>query len=130
MSNTTFSHFFFIIISYVRRFLCCSTMTILLVLVINIRFRLIIICIISSTIIIGWIWLFTRFPITLRFPFTKLLCLWKFYISSNCWKILLFSGLMQIISMSSYSTGNFLPCWVIFLEEYDALLNSYFLLSL
>ena len=29
---------------------------------------------------------FKRLPITLWFPFTKSMCLWKFYISANWWK--------------------------------------------
>ena len=84
MNNTTFSHFLPIIISSVRWLLCCYIIMILLTFVIIIKLRLIIRCI---TIIIGWTWCFTRIPITFWFPVTKTLCLRKFYISTNSWKI-------------------------------------------
>ena len=86
VKNITFLHFFSSIISSIRILLCCSTMTILLNLVIISRLRLIIRYIVLSTITIGWTWRFTRVPITFWFPFTKALCLWKFYIYTNRWK--------------------------------------------
>ena len=45
-------------------------------------------------------------------------------------KVLLLSGPIPIIFNSSYSTGDFLLFRVIFVEEYDVLLNPYFLLLL
>ena len=44
-------------------------------------------------------------------------------------KVILIAGLVPLILIYSYSTGYFLPCLLIFLEEYDALLNAPFCCS-
>ena len=41
-------------------------------------------------------------------------------------KVLLIDDLVPIILISSYSTGVFLPFSLIFMEEYDAMLNDFF----
>ena len=86
MNSITFFHFLFIIISSVRSLLCCSTRMILFMLVLILRLRLIIQCIVLSTMIINWTWRFTKLPINFWFPFTKLLCLRRYNISANRWK--------------------------------------------
>ena len=45
---------------------------------------------------------------------------------SNWRKVLLIEVLVPTISISSSSTGDFLPFSLIYLEEYDALLNALF----
>ena len=115
--NISMSHHFFpIIIISRRKLLCSSIMKILLTLVVSSRLWL----------IIRWIMFSTRLPINIWFPFTKAMCLWNFYIYANWWK-----------SSTDFwpSTDNFkffifnswfLPCSVIFLKYYDALLNEIF----
>ena len=107
MSNTTFIHFLFIIISSVRSLLCCYMITILLTLVIIIRLRYIIRCIMLFKIIIGWFWCFTRFPITYCFPITKRYASGNYIFPTIGKKVLLIAGLIPMISTSSSSTGDF-----------------------
>ena len=130
LNNTTSLHFFPIIIIPVRILLCFSIMTILLTLFIISNFGLIIRCIMLSTIVIVWTWFFNIFLIAFWFPFTKALYLWKFYIYDDWWKISTdcrpYTNNFNIFILNR----GFLPCWVIFLEEYDALLNLYILLLL
>ena len=108
MSYTTFIYVFFIIIISVRSLFYCFMMTTLLKLVIISRLRLIIPCIIFSTIMIGSTWSFVILPITYCFCITKGLCFWKFYISENWWKVLLVSGLIPKFSTSSSSNVVFI----------------------
>ena len=42
-------------------------------------------------------------------------------------KLVLIAGVVLIILISSYSTGDLLPCSLIFLYDYDALLNEIFI---
>ena len=41
-------------------------------------------------------------------------------------KLVLIAALVPIIIISLYSTGDLLSCLLIFLEEYDAILNDFF----
>ena len=116
MNIATFSHFFLIIISSGSILFCSSIMAITLNSVVSS----------SLWLVIQLIMLSTRLTITIWFTSTKSICLWDFYISTNWWKI----------STDCWpSTNNlnlfifnrwFLPCSVIFLEYYDALLKLLF----
>ena len=110
-----FPKFVTIIIIFGTSLLCSSILTILSTLVVSSRLRLIIWwSSIRLWLIIRWIVLSTIFPTTILFYYTKTVCLWNFYISANWWKF-------------CCSTGDFLPCSLTFLEEYNALINENFL---
>ena len=68
--------------------LCYHILTILLTLVASTRLWLIIRSISSRLwLIIRWIMLYTTFLIVILFSFTKMMCLWNFYILANLWNI-------------------------------------------
>ena len=97
MNIAMFYHFVPIIIISGYILLCSSIMTIMLTLVVSSRLWL----------IIRWIMLSTRLPITIQFSFTEVTYLWNFYISANWWKVTLIAGLVPIIIISSSSSGDF-----------------------
>ena len=77
MNIAMFSHFVPTIISSGRSLFCSSIIAILLSLVVSRRMWLIKLLIMLSVILL----------ITLWFPFTKAMCLWRFYIYANWWKM-------------------------------------------
>ena len=99
-----------------KEILYFSIMTILLMLFVIIRMWLIIRLIMLSTPLLIMIW----------FSITDTICLLNLYISSNWCNVLLISGLVPMIIISSSSIGYFLICSLIFLEKFDALLNAIF----
>ena len=62
------------------------------------------------------------------FYFNKMISLYNYYISTNYREIVLIDGVVPIILISSYSIGELLSSALIFLEEYDALLDDFLLL--
>ena len=118
MNFAMFPHFSPIIMSSGRSLLCSSIRTIMLTLVVSSRLWL----------IIQWIMLSTILKIAIWFPVTKMMCLWNFYISANwrkgstnCW---ISTDNFNVFIFNKW----FLPRKVIFLEDYDALLNALYLL--
>ena len=84
MNIAMFPHFVSIINILGMRLLCYYILTILLTLVVSSRLWLIIRWIsIKFWLIIRWIMLSTIFPIMILFYFTKMMCLWNYYIYSN-----------------------------------------------
>ena len=120
-------HFVFIIIIFGTSLLCSSILVILLTLVIFSRLCLIIQLISSRLwLIIRWILLSKILPIMNWFSFTKTISLCNYYIYANCWKFLLIAIEVPLIIISSSWTFDLFPWSLIFLEDYDALLNDLF----
>ena len=128
MNIAKFSHFVPLIIIFGTSLLCYSILKILLMLVVSSRLWLIILWTTSRLwLIVWWIMLSMGWQ------------LWSIFISLKWWvfriyiflpidkKNLLISALVPIIPITSYSTGDFLPWSLIFLEKYDSLLNEMFL---